>query len=66
MNHNGSNLLVDVGLLNKGIEDIEHAMDVPHLRILLQDLDLLRRTALKLTTELHKGLKLQKVRGMKL
>ena len=42
MNHNGSNLLVDIGLLNKGVEDVEHAVDVPHLRILLQDLDLLR------------------------
>jgi len=61
MNQNGSNLLVDVGLLNKGVEDVEHAVDVPHLRILLQDLDLLRRAALKLTTELHKGLELEKV-----
>ena len=35
-------LLVDVGLLNEGVEHVENTVDVPHLVILPQDLDLLR------------------------
>ena len=34
-------------------------MDVPHFRVLLQDLDLLRRPGLQLAPELDKRLKLE-------
>lgn len=34
-------LLVDVGLLNEGVEHVENTVYVPHLVILPQDLDLL-------------------------
>ena len=52
-------LLVDVGLVDKRVEYVDHAVDVPHGGTVLQLLDLLRRTAFQLSTKLHKALVLQ-------
>ena len=54
----GSHLFVDVRLVHEAVENVEHAVDVPGLGVLLQLLDLISRPTLKLTSELDKRLEL--------
>ena len=53
-------LLVNVGLGNERVEDVEDAVNVPHFVILLQTHYLLRRPRIELPSELDKRLKLQR------
>lgn len=58
-------LLVDVGLGDEGIKDVQDTVDVPHLVVLLEDQNLVRRSSLQLAPELNKRLELQRVKKTK-
>ena len=56
------NLLVDVWLGDEGVKNVENAVNVPHLLVLLETQDLLGRPSLQLPSELDKRLELQPTR----
>lgn len=51
-------LPVDVGLVHQGVEDVQHAVDVPDLGVALEDVNLLVRLLAQLGPELGEGLEL--------
>ena len=51
-------LLVDVGLVHQGVEHVQHGVDIPHLRVALQVVDLIVSLLRQLGPELGEGLEL--------
>ena len=49
---------IDVGLLHKGVEDVQNAVYIPDVRVVTKDLYLFRCPTLQFATELHKRLEL--------
>ena len=51
-------MLVDVGLVHQGVEHVQHGVNVPHLRVPLQVVNLLVSLLGQLGPELREGLEL--------